>query len=192
MPVWVPLVGVSFPDLLWSILVFAGKEEVVLDKNSPLQRAIQFRRFPYSHSFVLTNVISSAIGTVLGALYGNFAILPAFVLGSISHWVLDLVVHLPDLPVLGFDGDRKVGFGLWRWGSVAFSLELGLYVLSALAFVPSPGLLWVMILGIAFHLVNLNSFLGISKKNPFASPNSYGGAALLGFVALSAVYALIL
>ncbi len=191
-PVWVPLVGVSFPDLLWSVLIFARKEEVVLDKNSPLQKAIQFRRFPYSHSFVLTNVISSVVGSVVGVTSGNFAILPVFVMASISHWILDVVVHLRDLPVLGFDGDRKVGFGLWRWGKVAFFLELGLFVLFALAFVPTSSLLSVMVLGLAFHLVNANSFLGIRKTNPFASPYAYAGAALFGFGALSAAFALIL
>jgi hypothetical protein len=191
-PIWVPLVGVSFPDLLWSVLVFAGKEEVVPDKNNPLQKAVQFRKFPYSHSFVLTNVISSAIGAILSLAMGNLTILPVFVLASVSHWLLDVVVHLPDLPVLGFDGDRKVGYGLWRWGRAAFIVELGLFLICAWAFVPASGLLWVLALGLAFHLVNANSFLGFNKSNPFASPNAYAGAALFGFGAMTVAFSLVL
>ncbi|HVP22191.1 MAG TPA: hypothetical protein VMS73_10065 [Anaerolineaceae bacterium] len=32
-----------------------------------------------------------------------------------SHWLLDLIVHLPDLPFF-FDGSPKVGLGLWGSG----------------------------------------------------------------------------
>jgi hypothetical protein len=32
-----------------------------------------------------------------------------------SHWVLDFIVHLPDLP-LSFNGSPKVGLGLWSTG----------------------------------------------------------------------------
>ena len=42
-PVWVPLVGVSFPDLLWGVLILVRKEEVVVNKDSPLQRSIVFK-----------------------------------------------------------------------------------------------------------------------------------------------------
>ncbi len=39
----------------------------------------------------------------------------AFVLGAavLLHWVFDLIVHTPDLPLLG-DGSTKAGFGLWN------------------------------------------------------------------------------
>ena len=33
----------------------------------------------------------------------------------LSHWVLDFIVHLPDLPLL-FDGSPLVGLGLWGSG----------------------------------------------------------------------------
>src|SRR4029453_10995251 len=41
---------------------------------------------------------------------------------SFSHWILDLVVHTPDLPL--YDNASKVGFGLWRHVAWSFSLEL--------------------------------------------------------------------
>jgi hypothetical protein len=39
-----------------------------------------------------------------------------------SHWVLDLIVHTPDLPLLG-DGSPKLGFGLWNNAIITFALE---------------------------------------------------------------------
>jgi len=45
---------------------------------------------------------------------------------------------------------------------------------------------------VIFHLLNANSFLGFSKKNPFGSPDAFAGAALFGFGAPTAVYSLVL
>jgi hypothetical protein len=39
-----------------------------------------------------------------------------------SHWVLDLVVHRPDLPL--YDNTAKVGLGLWNYPAPAFLLEV--------------------------------------------------------------------
>jgi hypothetical protein len=41
---------------------------------------------------------------------------------AFSHWLLDLVVHTPDLPL--YDNTAKVGLGLWRHVGLSFPLEL--------------------------------------------------------------------
>ena len=46
-------------------------------------------------------------------------------LAVFSHWLLDLVVHLGDLPI--YDNVAKVGFGLWRDPLTALALESLLY-----------------------------------------------------------------
>jgi hypothetical protein len=38
-----------------------------------------------------------------------------------SHWVLDLLVHKPDLPL--YDDTMKVGLGLWNLPAIALFLE---------------------------------------------------------------------
>src|SRR6266545_2747621 len=38
-----------------------------------------------------------------------------------SHWVLDFLVHRPDLPL--YDNSAKVGLGLWNVPAVALGLE---------------------------------------------------------------------
>jgi len=52
---------------------------------------------------------------------------------SFSHWVLDLIVHTPDLPL--YDNSAKVGFGLWRHIILSFPLELIVLVLGVWAYV---------------------------------------------------------
>ena len=48
---------------------------------------------------------------------------------SFSHWILDLIVHVPDLPL--YDNSAKVGFGLWRHVALSLPLELILLGLGA-------------------------------------------------------------
>src|ERR1700726_291867 len=41
---------------------------------------------------------------------------------SFSHWLLDLIVHVSDLPL--YDNTAKVGFGLWRHVTLCFPPKL--------------------------------------------------------------------
>jgi hypothetical protein len=48
----------------------------------------------------------------------------------VSHWVLDLLVHVPDLPL--YPGDAPgYGLGLWKLKGVEMALELLLFVAGA-------------------------------------------------------------
>ncbi|MBO0887600.1 hypothetical protein J2P12_00715 [Candidatus Bathyarchaeota archaeon] len=191
-PLPVALVAVSFPDLIWSVLVPAGVEKVRINPDSPLQKFIVFEKFPYSHSLVLTNVWSLLVGLALAGLLGNPLVALVFVLGSISHWVLDTIVHLKDLPVLGFDGDTKVGVGLWRRGPLAFIVEVAFYVIVSALVLSSVALLLALVVGIVFHIINLPSFFGASKKNSVKTSNGYAALALLGFGAFIAIASILI
>ena len=48
---------------------------------------------------------------------------------AFSHWILDLIVHIPDLPL--YDNIDKVGFGLWRHVALSFPLELAVLLIGA-------------------------------------------------------------
>lgn len=182
-PPLIPLLGVGFPDLLWPFLILSGIEKVSIDPESPLQNRIGFTSYPYSHSLVLGTLIGCVIGLGLAYFTSPLAGL-VFVAASASHWLLDAAVHLKDLPVLGFGPDRKFGFGLWNHPKTAFVFEYLFYViLTALTF-PSK-LMPLLVIGTIFHLINANSFLGLTKKNPFKSPTAYAVLTLVGFLAFS-------
>ncbi|MEJ0027489.1 MAG: hypothetical protein WDN01_15805 [Rhizomicrobium sp.] len=76
----------------------------------------------------------------------------AIVVGAVfSHWLLDLVVHVADLPLLG--DSFKVGFGLWRHVWISVPLEIAILIAGAALYaraVPSRGVagdrwLWVFV-----------------------------------------------
>jgi hypothetical protein len=190
-PVWVALVGVGFPDLLWSVFVFLGLESVKVDPDSPLQRSLRFTKLPYSHSLVITNVMSLAVGGVIAAALGDPLVLLVFVLASASHWALDIVVHIKDIPILGFDGDRMLGLELWRWGRVAFFVELLFYAAFAVAFLSGVAVVYAIVVGVVFQLLNANSFFGFTKKNMFRTANQYAAVVLILFSVMAIVLAVI-
>jgi hypothetical protein len=48
-----------------------------------------------------------------------------------SHWLLDVIVHRPDMTLWG--AAPKLGLGLWNFPAPALALELGLLLATALA-----------------------------------------------------------
>jgi hypothetical protein len=180
-PIIIPLIGVAFPDLLWPVLVLMGVEKVKFNKISPLQKDIIFESYPLSHSLVLTTLIAFVIGLIMALLLKNLLVAPVFAVASASHWVLDTIVHNKDLPVLGFSSkDVKVGFGLWKRGPLAFAIEYIFYAVVAIIIVPIGSILSILILGAIFHLININSYFGLTKENPF-SPKIYSIIVLIAF-----------
>lgn len=190
-PLPVILIAVSFPDLLWSFLVPAGVEKVRINPDSPLQKFVVFEKFPYSHSLVLGSVLSLPVGLLVAGLLNNPLVIPVFVAGSASHWLLDTVVHLKDLPVLGFDGDRKVGAGLWRRGPLAFVVEYVFYAIVTVFALSGLPLAYALITGAVFHAINLPSFFGSNRKNSVKSSNAYAALALIGFGSFTLIASLI-
>jgi len=52
---------------------------------------------------------------------------------AFSHWILDVIVHRPDLPILpgNVGGLPLLGLGLWRFPTVSAFVELALVLVGA-------------------------------------------------------------
>jgi hypothetical protein len=85
------------------------------------------------------------------------------------------------LPILGFNRDKKVGFGLWRYGWAALVVEYAFFAIGTLLFVPRQSWLYVLVAGLILHMINLNSFIGLTKKNPIPSGKVYAALTFVGF-----------
>lgn len=128
-PLWALFVGVQLVDYAWSIMVLTGTERATLVPGITPSNALQLDFMPYSHSLVATAVWALAGGALAAQLWGRTGGRGvAFVAGAVavaSHWLLDLLVHLPDLPIAAGDGTR-VGLALWQHRALACALEGGL------------------------------------------------------------------
>jgi hypothetical protein len=120
-------VAAQLADLVWPILLLAGVEQVRIAQASrnPFL-TLDFVAYPWSHSLLM----ELAAGAALGALYFAFTryVTGAIVVGLLvpSHWLLDLIVHVPDLPLYP-GGAARFGLGLWRTPIVTVALELIVY-----------------------------------------------------------------
>ena len=185
-PPLVLLIGVGFPDILWPILILIGVEQAVINPNSPLQKHIKFTYYPFSHSLVLASIIACIPGFVLALTITPLAGI-LFVVASASHWLLDTVVHLNDLPIAGLRRDAKVGLGLWRYQKAAFALEYIFYAIVTSLIMPAKFVVPLLVVGTIFHLLNANSFLGFTKTNPFKTDRAYAVITLIGFIGMNLV-----
>ena len=184
-------VGVAWPDLVWPVLVFIGREHVTVNRSDPLQRSTRFDSYPFSHSLVLSNLFTLVPAVIVAFLYDSVLLGVLFWVATLSHWVLDLVVHLPDLPVLGFGGnDRTLGFGLWRYPRTAFVTEYVFFATVVLLTARPAAFVGVLSGGLGLHLLNANSFFGFSRQNPFSTPTRLALITLVGYVGAIAWFTL--
>jgi len=186
------LVGVAYPDLLWPFLVYVGKEKLEIDPQTPLQKAIRFISYPYSHSFVRSGLLTLIPVVGFGLIFQRPDVGVLFFIAAMSHWLLDAVVHLPDLPVLGFGKDLKIGLGLWNYPVPAFVFEYLFYAFGTLLLVPARHVWPMLLAGGALHLLNANSFFGFTKTNPTKTPKRYASLALFGYILAIAIINFIL
>ena len=89
----------------------------------------------YTHSVVGMILISTVLGLAFLPRWGR-RVAAVIALVAMSHWVLDLIVHRPDMPVLpGNMGNLpRLGFGLWEQPRLAALLELMLVAAGTLMY----------------------------------------------------------
>src|SRR2546430_6320007 len=165
-PLWVLFIAVQLLDVAWAPFVLLGIEKVRIVPGITASSPLDLYYMPYTHSLIaalLWSAVAFAAYRLLAPRGGSKA---ALIVGAavFSHWVLDLLVHRPDLPL--YDNTAKVGFGLWNYPVPAFLLELavlfgGMYLyLKATEPVSRAGRYGMVIFGIAMAAVQWIAFFG--------------------------------
>ncbi len=119
--------AVQFLDLLWPMFLLLGWEQVRIVPGITAVNSFDFNSYPYSHSLVAALGWSIAFGGVYWLIRRRTANAVVLGLAVFSHWVLDLVTHIPDLP-LTIGGTTKVGLGLWQSLPVTLLVETLLFL----------------------------------------------------------------
>ena len=127
LPLWVLFVAVQFVDILWAVFVLLKIERARIVPGITPINPIDFYYMPYTHSLaavVLWAIAAALLCSLMVAARQRLS--TAVIVGGavLSHWVLDLLVHRPILPLYG--NEEKVGLGLYHVPAVSLGLELAL------------------------------------------------------------------
>jgi membrane-bound metal-dependent hydrolase YbcI (DUF457 family) len=119
-------------DVLWPVLLLAGRETVTISPGITAFTPLDFTSYPWSHSLVGSVFWAVLVGAVGARRWGTRA---AAWLGAVvlSHWGLDLVTHRPDLPL--WPRGPLFGLGLWQSLPATFIVEGALWAVGIALYV---------------------------------------------------------
>ncbi len=123
-PLALLFVGAQLIDWAFFGLLLLGWEHMRFSPGISVMNPMDLYDMPYTHSLLGAALFGGAVWVLralvvrdpVGGMIGGAVVL--------SHWLLDLLVHVPDLTLAG--SPPKLGLGLWNHPWVEMPLELGI------------------------------------------------------------------
>jgi hypothetical protein len=187
LPFWACVGAAQLLDIGWGALVIAGVEKVRLDPALP-GSPLDLYFMPWTHSLPMALAWSLLAGWLAARRWGG----DGWWLGAVvfSHWLADLLVHRPDLPLGLFA--PKLGLGLWNLPVLEMIVELGLLGLAMCLWVAARGrqrLRAGPAIGWFFAMLVLAVVNALPGEPP--TPAGMGALALFGYAVAMAVAGLV-
>ena len=161
-------------------LLLTGTEAMRFRPGVSVMNPMDLYHMPYTHSLLGSAVFAAAFGALVLGLTKSRAAAGIAALVVLSHWFMDLLVHVPDLTLAG--SPPKLGLGLWNYPAIEMPLELGL----------TFGALWLYVrvkrttpLRVGVLAVVLLALQAVNWFGP-VEPHVTTGTSLLAFFAYGA------
>jgi hypothetical protein len=122
-PFWALALAAQLVDVFWASFVIGGVEHLRIDPALP-SNPLDLYDMPFTHSLVGALAWSAAAFAAALAVWRRAGVAAAIGATVFSHWVLDWIVHRPDLPIV--PGGPKYGLALWNYPLVGIAVEFGL------------------------------------------------------------------
>ncbi len=105
-------------------LLIAGVEHMRVTPGISVMNPMDLYHMPYTHSLLGSLLFGGGTTVIIWAVTKDKS--AALLTGAVvlSHWFLDLLVHVPDLTLAG--SPPKLGFGLWNYPMLEIPLELAI------------------------------------------------------------------
>ena len=106
------VMAAQWADGVWPLFVLLGLEHAEIRPGITAVTPLDFVSYPFSHSLVADLGWAALFALAYGTLRKDWR--AALWLGALvmSHWMLDVVAHRPDMPT--WPGGPKLGAGLWN------------------------------------------------------------------------------
>ena len=188
-PLWVLFVAVQLLDFIWAPLVLLGIEKMRITPGITAANPLDLYYMPYTHSLIGA-LVWSALAFLVYKVASRTKVGAALIvaLAVFSHWILDLIVHRPDLAI--YDDTLKVGFGLWNYRGLEFGLEVAILVAGIIIYLKRNVVRSVVrkysliIFGVLLILIQTgNTFV----SRPLSSDHAVAITALISYTLFTAV-----
>jgi membrane-bound metal-dependent hydrolase YbcI (DUF457 family) len=188
-PLWVLFVAVQLFDFLWAPFVVLGIEKVRMVPGITATNSLDLYYMPYTHSLVGALIWSGAAFLIYKLVVGQKALNTAAMIVALavfSHWILDLIVHRPDLAI--YDDTLKVGFGLWNYKGLEFGLEIAILIVGIIIYLKRNSSIArkadIVVFGVVLILIQTwNTFAG---RRP-ASDRAFAITALIFYTVFASI-----
>lgn len=136
-PLWALMLSTQLLDVVFVPFLLTGVETM-----EPAQGASGYGgsviHADYTHSLAGALFLALLAGWLAARRWGRGG---GWTIGAVvmSHWVLDLIVHRADLPILPGNAGHLplLGFGLWQWPAASATVELLLLIAGAALYIRS-------------------------------------------------------
>jgi hypothetical protein len=181
-------------DILLWLFILLGWESVGIPPDFAATHQPYFE-FPYSHGLLAAVAWAALAGALAVPMYSRLgkakwraAVL--IVVAVLSHWLLDALVHRPELPLVGGDS-VDVGLALWNHMPVALALEAAIVALGMYVYITGSGLSR----GKCIALILLGTFIvaftviGMTVAPPPPSAMAMAGSSLITLIVVCVLFA---
>jgi membrane-bound metal-dependent hydrolase YbcI (DUF457 family) len=131
-PLWVLMLATVWLDVVFIPLLLSGIESIRPVDETHMGYGGNIIHADYTHSIVGVIVLSASLGIPAALRWGRRS---GIVVGLVvaSHWLLDLLVHRADMPILpaNIGNLPRLGFGLWRYPDITAGIELAMVLVGA-------------------------------------------------------------
>jgi hypothetical protein len=115
-------IGAQLVDWAFFALLLTGAEKMRVTPGISVMNPMDLYHMPYTHSLLGSAVFAILFGGLVSLISKSRMAGILFGIVVLSHWFLDLLVHVPDLTLAG--SPPKLGLGLWNYPVVEMPLEL--------------------------------------------------------------------
>ena len=122
-------IAAQLVDIAFFSFLPLGIEHMRIVPGTAVMNPMDLYDMPWTHSLIGALAWGLGFAILLRAAIGNWT---AGMIGGavvVSHWFIDLIVHVPDLTIAG--QPPRLGMGLWNYPMIAMPLEIGLLLGSA-------------------------------------------------------------
>lgn len=141
-------VAAQLVDIGFALLLIPGAEAMRVVPGITAMNPMDLYHMPYTHSLLGGLLWATLFGGAVWAATRDRGAAMLAGLVVISHWFIDLLVHIHDLTLFG--APPKIGLGLWNHPAIAMPLEIALTALALIYYArrtraaPGDRRIWVL------------------------------------------------